>query len=129
MPKLLHSTGFIPIHQKEIRRPCGKCGKWIYVVNLGFCRYRFDEYNYSIEQNISTLPWTAVLRIGTNHICIKGSFRMNDDIKRNNGRIITRMQNHDQLHNRRQNNENRVRYTNIQRQNDRHELKSTFEGI
>ena len=66
MPKLLHrkqnyrELGFIPINPKEIRTPCNKYGKWIYVVNLGFCRYRFDKYNYSIEQNISALPWTAV---------------------------------------------------------------------
>jgi hypothetical protein len=54
---------------------------------------------------------------------------MNNDIKRSSGRIITRMQNHDQLHTRRQNNENRVCNTDIQRQNDRHRLKSTLECI
>ena len=143
MPKLVHrkqnfrELGFIPLHTKvlqEIRTPCNKWGKWIYVVKLGFYRYRFVGYNYSVEQNISALPWTAVVRKGTNHICMNGKeslsrFRMNDDIKRNNGRIITRIQNHDQLDNRRQNNENRLCIANLQRQNHRHKLKSTLESI
>ncbi|HZD35683.1 MAG TPA: hypothetical protein VE130_10795 [Nitrososphaeraceae archaeon] len=62
--------GFVPLHtrvQHEIRRPCSQCGKWIYIIELGFCRYKFVEYNYSIESNG---PWTAVVRRCTDHICI-----------------------------------------------------------
>ena len=54
---------------------------------------------------------------------------MNDDIKRNNGRMITRDKNHGQLHNRRQNNENLVCITKLQSQKDGHKLKSTLESI
>jgi hypothetical protein len=48
--KNYRELGFIPIHQKEIRKPCNKYRKWIYVVKLGFCRYRFDEYNILLNR-------------------------------------------------------------------------------
>lgn len=81
MPKLLHrkqnyrELGFISIHtgvQQETRRRCKQCDKWMYGVELGFCRYRFIEYDYSIEHNVAELPWMAVVLKYTNHICVNG---------------------------------------------------------
>lgn len=123
MPKLLHKKQnyreleFVPIHtkvQQKIRRPCSQCGKWIYVIELGFCRYRFVEYDYTIEHNVAGLPWTAVVRKGTTHICV------NDKDSPKN--TISRAKNNNLLYNCRQAYRDRI-CINIQRQNDTHRMK------
>jgi hypothetical protein len=133
MPNQLHrkqnyrDLRYIPIRtkvQQEIRRPCSQCGKWmIYVVEHGFCRYRFVENNYSIEYNVIVFPWIAVVRRCTNHICVRvknspSRFRISKDSikRRNNAKIITRIQNQNLFYNRRQDNKNRLCIATIQRQ-------------
>jgi hypothetical protein len=99
MAKLLHrkqkysKLGFIPIHtkvqqQQEIHRPCSQ-----YIIELGFCRYRFVEYSYSIESNRAAFPRTIIVLRCTDHICKNNNndspkFRMNYMQQRTDSKII-----------------------------------------
>lgn len=70
------------------------CGKWISVIELGFCRYRFVEISNAIECESIASPYITIVLKCSNHICtntensycaksrVKGVYRSSGNNKR-----------------------------------------------